>query len=81
MQKAIMLVLAGVAIGLLVAPDKGSATQKKVSDWLGGKADEAKDAIEDAGNNLKSKALSVKTDLKEVKNDIQNEAHDKVRSF
>ena len=70
MQKALMLVLAGVAIGLLIAPDKGSATQKKVSNWISGKADEAGDMAEDAANNMRSKAREVKGDLKDAKDQV-----------
>jgi gas vesicle protein len=48
MKKAIYLILAGVAIGLLIAPRKGSESRKKLRDGFGdwkdrvaSKADEA----------------------------------------
>jgi gas vesicle protein len=54
-MKALNLILAGVVIGIFVAPDKGSATWRKLknnfSDWK----DQAKDRVDDAiskGKNL-----------------------------
>jgi gas vesicle protein len=47
-MKALNLILAGVVIGIFVAPDKGSATWRKLknnfSDWK----DQAKDRVDDA---------------------------------
>lgn len=81
MQKALMLVLAGVAIGLLVAPDKGSATQRKVSNWLSGKTEDAKDFAEDAADNVRSKARSVKNDINDAKENVKDELQDKAKTW
>jgi len=48
MNKSLMLIMTGIAIGLLVAPDKGSKTREKISDKL----DDIKDRSNDAINKL-----------------------------
>ncbi|MEO5595312.1 MAG: YtxH domain-containing protein [Chitinophagaceae bacterium] len=40
MNKTLIALLAGVAIGILVAPDKGSATRNKLIDGFNDVADE-----------------------------------------
>ena len=47
----LLLLLAGVAVGLLIAPDKGSETWNKVVDGL----DDVKDKAMDEMNNLVAK--------------------------
>ncbi|HVG41238.1 MAG TPA: YtxH domain-containing protein [Chitinophagaceae bacterium] len=69
MAKALMLVLAGIAIGILIAPDKGSETLKKVTNRLDDYTDEAKDAISDASGKIKSKLHSAKGDMKDAANE------------
>ncbi len=81
MQKSLMLVLAGVAIELLIAPDKGSATQRKVSDWLTGAKDDAKSFLGDAAEDVKSKANSVRRDVNEAKDGVKEEAEDAARKW
>ena len=81
MQKALMLVLAGVAIGLLVAPEKGTDTQRKVSNWLSGKTEDAKDKIGEAGDILRSKARSVKNDLMDAKDEVRDGMRDATKSW
>ena len=58
MKKTLFVLLAGVAAGLLLAPDKGSKTWKKLSDGL----DDAKNKAMDEMNSLvdKGKALANK---------------------
>jgi gas vesicle protein len=43
MNKVLFALLAGVTIGVLLAPDKGSATVKKLKDKLDDLTDRAKD--------------------------------------
>jgi gas vesicle protein len=49
MKKALYLILAGVAIGILVAPDKGSETWRKLKDgfddWKEGAMDQINDMV------------------------------------
>jgi len=47
MNKILLSLLAGVAIGLIVAPDKGSETLRKLRDGLDDAKDKASDAAED----------------------------------
>jgi gas vesicle protein len=47
MKKALYLILAGVAIGILVAPDKGSETLRKLKDGFDDWTDSAKDQLND----------------------------------
>jgi gas vesicle protein len=62
MNKILLSLLAGVAIGLIIAPDKGSETLRKLRDGLDDAKDKASDAAEDlwqkgskAFRNAKSK--------------------------
>ena len=48
MKKGILLLLAGIAIGILVAPDKGSSTWNKIVDGL----DDLKEKAVDGFNDL-----------------------------
>ena len=61
MKKAFYLILAGVAIGMLLAPDKGSETLEKLKkgfdDWKDGARDQLNDIISKGkamANNLKN---------------------------
>ena len=51
MKNMLYALLAGVAIGMLIAPDKGSETRKK----LFGKLDDLSDDLSDTANNLYEK--------------------------
>lgn len=62
----------GVAIGILLAPDKGSKTRSKIKDSLDGLDDKLDDFLADVGkkgeeiiSDLKERATKVKTDLSE----------------
>jgi gas vesicle protein len=54
MKNLLYALLAGVAIGMLIAPDKGSETRKK----LFGKLDDLSDDLSDAAANLYDKGKS-----------------------
>lgn len=54
MNKILLGLLAGVAIGVLLAPDKGSETLKKLRSRL----NDYKDQAEDQADELASKARS-----------------------
>jgi hypothetical protein len=51
MKKVLFILLAGVAVGLLLAPEKGSKTWRKLVDGL----DDIKDKAVDEMNNLVDK--------------------------
>ena len=55
MKKVLVILLAGVAVGLLLAPAKGSKTWKKIVDGL----DDIKDKAVDELNNLVDKGKDI----------------------
>jgi gas vesicle protein len=55
MNKIILSLLAGVAIGVLIAPDKGSETMKKIR----GRVNDLKDQASDKANDLISQGKEV----------------------
>ena len=71
MKKALYLILAGVAIGILVAPGKGSETWRKLKDgfddWKEGAMDQINDMVSqgkdlvgkgrDSAESLKNEAM------------------------
>jgi gas vesicle protein len=76
MKKALYLILAGVAIGILVAPDKGSETLRKLKDGFDDWTDSAKDQFNDMisqGKDLVSKGKdavdSAKSDARKTVNE------------
>ncbi len=60
MNKIILALAAGVAIGLLVAPEKGSKTRQKLRDGF----DEYKDKATDAANDFVDKVDRTYTKVK-----------------
>jgi len=53
MKKAFWLIMTGVAIGILIAPDKGSETWKKISDNLDDLKDKARQGMDDLKNSVR----------------------------
>jgi gas vesicle protein len=47
MNKTLLAVLAGIGIGMLIAPDKGSSTRKKLREKFDDLKDEAEDQVSD----------------------------------
>lgn len=69
MKKALLLILAGVAIGILVAPDKGSETWKKITDGL----DDLKKKAGNSVNDLLDSGKDIARKGKEGINSAANE--------
>ena len=69
MKKAFWLIMSGVAIGILLAPDKGSSTwQKLVNKFndLKGEASDQANSMMDRGKDLINRGInSVETESKE----------------
>ena len=72
MKKAFYLILAGVAIGLLIAPDKGSETWRKLKEGFDDMKDQALDQVKDV--------VSKGKDLVGKGKNVASEAADAVRS-
>ena len=68
MNKILLAVLAGVGIGMLLAPDKGSATRKKLTGKFNDLKDQAKDGIDDLADNAKDVINSAKRKAKSAFN-------------
>jgi gas vesicle protein len=66
MKKALYLILAGVAIGILVAPEKGSETRRKLrttfDDWKEGAMDQVNDMISQGKDLVGNKKDGVNTE-------------------
>jgi len=86
-MKLLQAVLVGIAIGILIAPDKGSTTRKKLTgklsnfrddaeDYLSDVVDKVKDKAGDIADNVKSKAKTaarkVNSKAEDLKDDIEN---------
>jgi gas vesicle protein len=59
MKKAIYLLLAGVAVGLLIAPGKGTETVKKLKKGFNDWKDDAKDQLNDVISKGKAMASTL----------------------
>ncbi len=68
MNKTLLAVLAGIGIGMLIAPDKGSSTRKK----LRGKFEDFKDEAEDQVSDLVDKGREVVKAGKSKLTDVLN---------
>ena len=75
-MKLLQAVLIGVAIGILIAPGKGSETLRKLTGKLSDFGEDAKDYLSDAVDNIKGKAEDIADN---VKSKAKMAAH-KVRS-
>ncbi len=63
-MKLLQAVLIGVAIGILIAPGKGSETIKKLTGKLSDFGEDAKDYLSDAVDNIKGKAEDITDNVK-----------------
>ena len=79
-MKLLQAVLVGIAIGILIAPDKGSATRRKLAGKLSDFKDDAEEYISDSTDNIKEKARdiagNVKSKAKNVARKVKSKADD-----
>ncbi len=54
MFKVLKGMLYGIAIGILIAPHKGTKTRRKIKEMIYGYKDDAEDALQQGKNKLKS---------------------------
>ena len=76
MSKMLTYLLAGIAIGILIAPDKGSATWNRITNSFSDLVDEAQDKASEIGDRIKGTAEDVSDDVagaaKDVKKDVKS---------
>ena len=79
-MKLLQAMLVGIAIGILMAPDKGSATRRKLAGKLSNFKDDAEEYLSDAADNIKNKAGDiaggVKSTVKKVARTVEPKADD-----
>jgi len=68
MNKILLAALAGIGIGLLIAPDKGSNTRKRLSGKFNDLKDQAQDSIGDLADNAKHAINSARRKAKSAFN-------------
>ena len=71
MKKALYLILAGVAIGILVAPDKGSETWRKIKDGFEDWKEGAMNQINDMASQAKDLVGEGKKEADTAKNEVR----------
>lgn len=81
MLKSLELLLLGIAIGILVAPDKGSATRKKIAGSFLDLKDDAEYYLLDATDKVKAKVKNVTGNIKNHANDLADEVKDQTNNL
>lgn len=74
MKKAFYLILAGVAVGLLIAPRKGSETWEKIKEGFNDWTDDAKDQLNDVISKGKDIAVKAKVMANKTNDEARSEA-------
>ncbi len=73
MSRTLTVLLIGIAIGILIAPDKGTSTRSKLGDFFSDVSDNAQEGAEDFVGNVKRTAKDVSSRVKDtVKNAKSN---------
>ena len=79
-MKLLQAVLIGIAIGILIAPDKGSVTRRKLTGKLSKFGDDAEDYLSETADNIQDRAEDVagniKSNVKKAARKIKSKADD-----
>lgn len=65
--------LAGIAIGILIAPDKGSATRKRITDSFSDLVEDVQDRVGEIGDRIKDTTEDVSDDVKNAAKDVSKD--------
>lgn len=84
-SKLVFGLLAGAAIGavagILLAPEKGADTRKKIADGVGEAGDNLKDRFNDFVDGVKDKYLNAKSEADDVAHDVAKMGTPSYKSF
>lgn len=75
MKKALYFILAGVALGILIAPDKGSETRRKLKEGFDDWKDDAKDQLNGMVSKGKDLAGRGKETFESTKTEFESKAN------
>ena len=67
-------VAAGVALGMLLAPDKGEETRKKIRNGFGELSDKLNDLVTEGQEMLAAKTDQLRNNINAVKEDVKTTA-------
>ncbi len=73
MSRMLTYVLAGIAIGILIAPDKGSSTRRRLVDSFSDVAEDAQDQANNIAGEIRGTAKNVGEDVKDAAKDIKRD--------
>jgi gas vesicle protein len=72
MNKFLITLLTGVAIGVLIAPAKGAETRRKLVNRFNDLTEDLSDEVNDLYNSGKSLLAEVKTDASSLREEFEN---------
>ena len=81
MYKLLQGILLGIGVGILIAPDKGSETRRKLMNGFNDYKDDAEYYLLDATDKVKSKAKDISGTVKSKASDFADSAKSKANNI